>query len=208
MRTNPVTEQEWKAAQVGEADYWGDQYIGNENIKQELHFQKTYALYMGLGKVQFDNFLEDKDIIDIGGGPVSMLLKRKKNSTGKSVVIDPLPLNLPTIERYLENKIFYWPAQAETVLPLLGNQAYDEAWIYNCLAHVVDPVKVLKEAKRICKRLRIFEVLHTGTDYMHPWTFTREFFDNILGEGGSTMILSEEGGVRGEAFFGQFNFTN
>ena len=206
MNRQPVTEEEWRAAQIGEAAYWGDQYIRNDNILHEIKFQETYAAYMGLSKNDFAQLLTDKDIIDIGGGPVSMLLKRENTGSGKSVVVDPLPAHESTIHRYLEKGIHYWQAKAETVLPYLGKNAYDEAWIYNCLAHVKDPEKVLTEAKRVAKTLRIFEVLHTGTDYMHPWTFERDFFDSILGDGGSTIELAEPGGVIGEAYFGIFNF--
>lgn len=207
MQREPVTPEEWKAAQLGEAEYWGDQALDNVNVQQEIKFQQTYATYMGLSHAEFGALLEEKDVIDIGGGPVSMLLKRKVKRSGKSVVVDPLPLTPQSIHRYLEHQIFYWAAKAENALPILGDKCYDEAWLYNCLAHVTDPEFVLKEAKRISHRLRIFEVLHTGTDYMHPWSFDREFFDNILGEGGSTITLTEPGGVIGEAYYGIFNFS-
>lgn len=198
-----LTQEEFEAAQKGEAEYWGDQEMENPTIQQELRFQETYIEYMF--HPENSNWLNGKNILDIGGGPISILLKRV-NRSGLSMVIDPIELKDVSWLRYAKHGIFFKKTTAEIFLPLIVDKHFDEIWIYNVLAHVMDPELILKEAKRVGKCLRIFEVLNTGTDYMHPWSFTREFFDGILGEGGKTVVLDEEGGVRGEAYYGVFKF--
>lgn len=191
---------EWTAAQSGEVEYWGDQELSNPRVQQELKQQEVYEKHMDL---PLSEILWDKKILDIGGGPVSMLLKYDK--LGVASVIDPLRLTAASDERYRSNDIVYINSPAEEGLRKFDDKSFHEVWIYNVLAHVIDPLLILLQAKRVGKCLRIFEVLNIEKDFMHPWSLSREFFENVLGAGGQTVNL-ESGPVVGECYYGVFTF--
>lgn len=196
-----VSRDVWREAQKGEADYWGDQELTNDNVKTEIRFQKVYADWM---KIPPDRNMQGANIIDIGGGPVSLLLQCHHFSA--AMVVDPLPLKECSADRYKRAVIGYHQYAAEDLLEDFPENFFDEAWIYNCLAHVMDPGLILRQAKRIAKRVRIFEVMIEVEDYMHPWKLNREFFEGIMGKGDVSHVNDE--GVIGEAFFGVFEKQN
>ena len=53
---------------------------------------------------------------------------------------------------------------------------YDEIWLFNVLAHVVDPIDIIEKCKLSSNVVRFFEPINTGTDICHPHTFDLEFF--------------------------------
>ena len=124
--------------------------------------------------------LQAKSIIDIGGGPVSMLLRCYNV---KGVVIDPIDWPPSVRRRYKAYGIKVIRLAGEDCLPPEPiTDPADEVWLYNVLQHVNDPMKVLTNAKKIGKRIRIFEWLWTGTDVCHPHSLTPEFLmDGLSG---------------------------
>jgi SAM-dependent methyltransferase len=158
-----------------EAAYWGDCY--SEVAFGEVCKQRMYGREMGLFRDYGDEYgdlnLQGKSIIDIGGGPWSMLL-RCYNATNK-LVIDPIDWPPSVYRRYQAYGITVYQQGGEEPLDIEDfYQIADEVWIYNCLQHVNDPLKVLANAKKLGRRIRLFEWLWTGSDECHPHILTPE----------------------------------
>ena len=161
-----------------EASYWGDCY--SEVAFGETCKQRMYMPAMGLP--EFPD-MQGKSVIDIGGGPVSMLL-RCKNVRGR--VIDPIDWPEYVRDRYMMYGIDFDRAGGEEDWPFACMvDPVDEIWIYNCLQHVNDPIKILDHAKKYSKKIRIFEWLYTAPDLCHPHSLTPELLLNGLRD---TMI--------------------
>lgn len=150
-----VTSTQWVAAQAHEIEYW--RRPGVE--AHEAAKQRQYAQHMGIRLPA----MHGKRILDIGGGPVSLLLQCDGLGS-ESVVLDPMPLTVMAATRYGERGIHYVRCAAEDWR--LG-ESFDEAWIYNVLQHVRDPNAVLATAKDTARVIHIFEWLNMPTDAMH-----------------------------------------
>src|ERR1051325_7508235 len=106
-----------------EKNWWGD--VSNSFAEETK--QLTYAYKMGLsvysnnGKWPCYN-LENKNILDIGGGPVSMLLKCENR--GRTMVVDPCHYPSWVYNRYTTCGIEYAQIRGED-LPLTNR--WDEA---------------------------------------------------------------------------------
>lgn len=174
-----------------ESRFWGD--CANINTYNEETKQFVYARLMGLAS--FD--AGGKRILDIGGGPVSMMLKMKNLKEGK--VVDPLRYPDWTVERYKAKNIAVEVISGEDI----DETGFDEAWIYNCLQHVVDPELVIKNARRAAPVLRIFEWIDVQPYIGHPHLLTETGLNEWLGRSGKTIELNESGCI-GRAFYGCF----
>lgn len=183
--------------QVFEAEWWGS----CANTFGEEAKQITYAHRMGLENVPvlgkwpvYD--LGGRSVIDLGGGPVSMLLKTING--GHMTVIDPCQYPAWTQDRYEENGIELVRENAETYV---SDVRYDEAWCYNVLQHVVDPEMVIATARRHAPLLRIFEWLETAPTEGHPHTLHADELNRWIGATGEIGYVDENGAV-GLAYWG------
>lgn len=181
--------------------FWGD----CSNTFHEEEKQIVYAPRLGLRPIldcahppTFD--LEGCSVIDIGGGPVSLLLKSVNR--GRSVVADPAPYPNWVRQRYEECGIEFWAMPGES--SSITGYSFDEAWIYNVLQHVVDPVKVIENARSIASTIRIFEWIDIDPYAGHPHLLTEILLDELLGAPGFTAQLNESGAV-GHAYYGVFS---
>jgi glycosyltransferase involved in cell wall biosynthesis len=172
------SSRSFQNAQKSEREWWGDcTDTSNEETKQQ-----HYADTMGLNRVQGVGWvgespidLEGKSVLDIGGGPVSLLLKCCNR--GVCTVLDPNTWPDWVLARYEAAGIKYVKAQAEhTEL----DQIYDEVWIYNVLQHVEDPKAVITTAKKYGRVVRVFEWLGGVANDTHPHILTKEFLDKEL----------------------------
>jgi len=173
---------EWEEANKWEEAWWGD----CSNTADEEAKQVFYADQMRIPRWQanlvgavFD--VGGKSILDIGGGPVSILLKCRNR--GRSVVVDPANYPAWIIERYKVSGIEYIKQKAEKI----DLEPFDEVWIYNVLQHVEDPVKVLETARRLGKVIRIFEWIETEVNIGHPHCLTQDFLEMQLGVVGKVI---------------------
>jgi hypothetical protein len=188
----------WTEAQKFEKDWWGD--CGNtvwEDVKQ-----MNLAPYLGLKIVpnEYTNYripMNGETILDIGGGPSSLLLKCE-NAYG--IVVDPCEYPEWVAVRYKEAGIEYLRMKAEDYR---YPKDFDEIWIYNCLQHTDKPKKIVTEALKHCKLLRVFEWVNTGIVPGHPHSFTKEQLEEWLGGKGKLTKLSS-GGLYGQAYHGVF----
>lgn len=199
--------EKWEQAQSWESDWWGN--CGNTYGEEEK--QWLYARKMLLGdrmwhnrKSPYNIKMDGKTVIDIGGGPASLLLK----CTGlvRGVVIDPLKVPTWVEMRYEEAGLEYIQMPAEELFDQMieFHQPFDEAWIYNCLQHTQDPQKIIDNAFKVAKVVRIFEWLETRINEGHPHTFTKEMLDKMLGGEGKVSLLKGEAHCFGKAYHGLF----
>lgn len=188
--------QEW------ERSWWGD--CGSTYHEETKQF--VYARLMGL---QFEwegpgprIDLKGKSVLDIGGGPVSMLLKTKNK--GYCLVIDPCDYPGWISARYTELGIAHLDTGGEGFIEKLGDKKiYDEVLIYNVLQHTIDPEKIIQNARKVSKIIRIFEWIDEPASIGHPHTLTEKNLNKWLGGDGKVTMLNESGCV-GKAYSGIF----
>ncbi len=186
-------------AQDFEAAWWGD----CSNTFGEEAKQITYAHRMGLVNEPRDGRwpvydLNDLCVLDIGGGPTSLLLKCL--NLHRPLVLDPCLYPEWVYDRYHAAGIGY------DVKPAEGWNAdgdYDEAWCYNVLQHTIDPHEVIATAKRNARALRIFEWLETEPCEGHPHTLHADELNEWIGGVGTVEHVNENGAV-GLAYYGVF----
>lgn len=179
-----------------EAGFWGT----CTNTASEEHKQYTYARLMGLELVKSSGGgpwyydLRGRAIVDLGGGPVSMLLKTR-NWYGKISVVDPCPYPDWVRARYEAASINWVQEPGETWEP---DHFYDEAWIYNVLQHVEDVESVIKTAKRAAKLIRVCEWVCWPPEPGHPHSLSPQMLDDLLGGEGSVALLDSDYEVVGD----------
>ena len=165
--------------------------------------QIAYATRMGItpqslnGKYPIYDF-QNKTVIDIGGGPCSILLK--STNLKKGTVVDPCDYPNWIAQRYRDAGIEYLKVMGEE---LSLDTIYDEAIIYNCLQHVSDPKKIIENAKRISKLIRIFEWIENGVSEGHPQNLHSNELDSWLGSIGKAEMINENG-AHGLCYYGIF----
>jgi hypothetical protein len=170
---------------VFDKDWWGNcvNTLGYE-IKQVLFAQKIGLTRTETRMSPFVFDMSGASIIDIGGGPVSLLLKCI-NFTG--TVLDP-GSGYPrwVYDRYQSLGIDYTIEIGEN----LNSYGYDEAWIIDSLQHTINPELVLKNAKKAAKTVRVFEWINTVYSQASPHMLTENFLNNTLGVIGTTEYLN------------------
>ena len=182
-----------------ESDFWGN----CANTYGEERKQLVYAKRMGLRlhgdwRSDFNIDMAGKSVIDIGGGPASLLLKCIR--LGDSFVVDPLPFPDWVYRRYQCAGIGYAKCRGEDIDSRLSSQV-DEAWIYNALQHCDDPVKIISNARHVAKVVRLFEWIDIPAHLGHPQMLTEPMLKEALSGMGQTEQLNEDG-CFGRAFYG------
>ncbi len=199
-----MQQSDWEKEQVWERQWWGKCL----NTFGEEAKQITYAHRMGLiNEPQNGQWpvydMKGKSVLDIGGGPNSILLKTI-NLSKQSGVVDPCPYPEWVKARYREANILFSSVMAEDLATYVGYN-WDEAWIYNVLQHVKDPELVVKNALKQAKVVRIFEWLDAGVSEGHPHNLNQEDLRLWLGSpDGQVELLKGENGCNGWAFYGVF----
>lgn len=189
-----IEENEW------EAKWWGDCV---NTIREEL-LQFTYAKRMGLeifnnGRSDFNIDLHGDSIIDIGGGPVSLLLKCVNG--GVRTVVDPCVFPMWIAARYACAGVNYITIPAESFKP---RRDYQEVWIYNVLQHTISPKEVIENAKLAAHRIRIFEWIDAGISSGHPHELKEDQLNEWLGGKGTVEQIDEHSAI-GKCYYGVFD---
>lgn len=152
----------WAEEQHFEAEWWGN--CANTLGEQFKH--PTYARLMGMefvndgGRYVIDRY--GKSILDIGGGPTSMLLATWAD---RRTVVDPCPYPEWTRARYEAAGIEVVGSMGED---FVADQTYDEAWCYNVLQHTRDPREVIANMRRSARVIRMFEWVDEPPHEGHP----------------------------------------
>jgi hypothetical protein len=153
---------------------------------------------MGLERHGYSFNVHNKRILDIGGGPTSILLKCFNLKEGK--VVDPIQYPKWTVDRYSIKNIKVQVDVGENV----EEESWDEVWIYNCLQHTIDPEKIINNAKRSAKVLRIFEWIDIPPHEGHPHELKETTLNSWISQKGSVVQLAESG-CYGKSYYGAFN---
>ena len=192
----------WQEAQKFEKDWWGN----CANTVWEDVKQMNLAKYMGLQIVPnaYTDYripLNGEKVLDIGGGPSSILLKCE-NIQGW--VVDPCDYPKWVGERYRECGINYYKVKGEDLLKeYFKDIKFDIVLVYNVLQHTQNPELIIQNARELGKEVRIFEWINTGVVPGHPHSFTREQLEGWLGGRGQVVNLSSNG-LYGQALTGIF----
>lgn len=189
---------EWLDAQKFEREWWGDCV----NTFQEESKQLDAARLMGLEATTdrgrwpvYD--LHGRSVVDIGGGPVSLLLK---TIGGKGLqVVDPCPYPTWVWDRYRAVGITVIPWRAEDWQN--SRSVFDEAWIYNTLQHASDPEEVVMRARCSARLVRLFEWVDVEASPGHPHVLRSEDLARWLGGTGREEFLPAH---HATAFYGVF----
>lgn len=193
----------WTEAQQFEKSFWGDCInTFSEELKQREYATRMELKLVRTGALGFGYDLGGKRVLDIGGGPVSMLLKCI--NAPYSVVADPCTFPDWVHSRYSLANIRFVTAPGERLdqLPSLGR--FDEVWIYNVLQHTENPAKIISNAKEFAPVLRIFEWVDLPAYEGHPQTITVEKLDDWIGQRGSVTRYDGFNECHGRAFHGCF----
>jgi len=189
---------DWQQHNIWKQAWWGScQNTFEEQLKQDV-----YAGYMKLEQFAVPGHWYDmrqKTILDIGGGPCSLLLRCKNFKRG--TVVDPCPYPIWVAYRYQIANVEYIVEPAESFIP---DMMYDECWIYNCLQHVEDVDKIANMARTSCKKLRIFEYIEVGVCPGHPNNLTEAWLDKAFNKKG--LVIKLDGLARGKCYYGVFNY--
>lgn len=186
-----------------EKDYWGD--CCNTFFEERKHY--VYARLMGIPIVH-EVYLDaaGKSILDIGGGPVSMLLKTV-NPGPTMMVADPIEYPSWVYARYAARDIGcivkageYLKGQDAT--RMLSN-LFDEVWIYNVLQHAFDPELVVRNARKLAPVIRIFEWIDFPPHAGHPHMLRENILNAWLDGRGYVEWLARDG-CYGNSFSGVF----
>lgn len=199
-----MTTDAWQESQRVEAAWWGD----CTNTYMEETKQLVYANRIGLMSVTnpddgghyplYD--LKGKSILDVGGGPVSILLKTIQG--GRMVVLDPCWHPEWVTHRYMSHGIGYLRIPAEKYV--LGYQPFDEAWIYNVLQHVQDPEQVVAAARQSANLVRVFEWMFIDPYEGHPHRLDPDSLNRWLDGVGTVETMSEPWCLGANAYYGVF----
>jgi len=196
-------EISWETHSEWEGQWWGSciNTYGEEE-KQLLYFNRMGFKTFHDTKSPYNFDFGGVSVIDIGGGPISCLLKGA-NFTG--TVVDPCSYPQWVSDRYALAGITYLKQKGEDIDT---SQKCDMVLIYNCLQHTEDPEKIINNALAISKEVRIFEWINTAITKGHPHSFTKETLDKWLMGIGKTESLSGQSNCWGECYYGVFKGAN
>jgi len=189
---------------------WEKEWHGNcvNSLNEELK-QLVYAKRMGLkmthnNKTPYLFKLGGVSVLDIGGGPYSLLLKCEDFS--RAVVADPCAYPEWVYMRYDSANIVAIQLAGEEI-DTLHADTFDEVWIYNVLQHTMSPEKIIRNALEVGKIVRLFEWIETGVAKGHPNDLNETDLNKWLGGIGKIEQLNE-GGCVGKAYYGVFKGAN
>jgi hypothetical protein len=183
-----------------EMSFWGDCTRSyGEETKQRL-----YMRYMEIPEavtwrspVNYD--FGGRSVIDIGGGPTSVLLKGE-NLKPRSVVVDPGDYPDWVLLRYTQVGII-WLKQRGEDLKLDAGVRFDLALVYNCMQHCSSPEQIIINAMEASRgKLKVFEWIDTPPHLGHPHELKASDLERWTGQKGEVVELHGEYGCSGRAW--------
>lgn len=202
-----IDDDHFYVAQEEERNWWGD--CANTFHEEEKQF--VYARLMGLEFERdehspYNIFKHGMQILDIGGGPSSLLLKTKGLSEG--IVYDPCRYPDWVSDRYYAHGVALVQDTGESM-----NSTWhcDEIWMYNCLQHAMQPDVIIQNGINALAPggvFRVFEWINTETNEAHPHSLTAEFLDEQFSSDGEHrrghVVHLAESGCYGDSYSGAF----
>lgn len=166
----------WNKAQKWEKDWHGNCV---NKVLGEYHQITSIAPKMGLSTIRTNKNsyiidMKNKNVLDIGGGAASLLLQC---INVKGMVIDPIKFPDWVYSRYDCAGIEWKILKGEDIDEI----GFDEVFIYNCLQHVENPKKIIDNARRAGKLIRIFEYINIPVCAGHIHTLEEKKLNQWLG---------------------------
>lgn len=194
----------WHDAQDDERSWWADCVNTYWEETKQLEYAKLIDIeFAGDERSPFTIDLKGKSVLDIGGGPASLLLK---TINGKQLVVaDPCEYPAWIATRYKAYIIKYVKVKGEDI-PKHISDKFDEVWMYNVLQHTDSPPQIIKNAFKSLKphgKFRFFDWINTPTNAAHPHSLTSEELDKWIGQPGKNITMNQNG-CYGQAFYGVF----
>lgn len=172
-----INIEQWKQCQIYERHSWGNSVTletSNESYKQV-----TYAKLLNLEMK--NNFIDanNKSIIDLGCGPISLLLRT--NNFAHAYGVEPLDYGEEVNSNYIKKNIKIIKKPIEFITNEDFNINFDELWMYNVLEHVISPRECLEKILNIKpKKIRILDWLDIPPHEGHPFLLTENLFVETL----------------------------
>jgi len=189
--------KEWEEAQATETGFWGTcANTYGEETKQFLYMDRMGFEPYHDGKSPFAYRGDGRSFLDIGGGPISVLLKVV--GARQRVVVDPCRYPDWVYARYRAEGIECALVPAED---LAVSGKVDVCLIYNVLQHVRDPGKVIENALGICESLHVFEWVGMPAHPGHPHRLSQADLERWTGLKGTVEAFEGEYECHGTAWF-------
>jgi hypothetical protein len=186
-----------------ESRFWGNCVSSlGEEMKQLVYLEEmgfTYKKVWHAGGIAYDG--GGRSFVDIGGGPVSVLLKFENR--GPSMVIDPGQYPAWVRARYGKAliEVEQEPGEAYAKAEFNGQPfVFDVALVYNCLQHTGDPARVIANARALACELRIFEWIGIPAHEGHPHELSAEKLEEWTGRKGAVKQFDGVNGCLGRAW--------
>lgn len=192
-------EHTWNNAQAEEAEWWGTcaNTLGEE-LKQLVYANRMGIEFKKIDGIPYQIDLQGKRVLDVGGGPTSLLLKSFNHP--KCMVVDPCDYPKWVSDRYTAAGVTLARLRGEDIG---SEERFDEVWLYNCLQHVDNPKLIIENCLRAVKpggTFRIFEWINTPVNEAHPVSLTYSDLAEWTGQAGNIENLNEMGCV-GTAYY-------
>lgn len=189
--------QFWKDAQKQEMTYWEGNLRGCTHTYGEERKALAYAKRMGLydGNPGPNLYVQNRAVLDVGGGPTSLLLKCVDLKRGK--VIDPLNYPDWVRRRYASMGIEFQQLPAEEMV----ESGWDLVLMYNVLQHVMDPEEIVKRMLKAGTEIHMFEWINIHAYPGHPHCLTAANLERWTGKKGTVEAFNGEEGCFAQAWF-------
>ena len=188
--------ESWEESQKLESSFWRtcvNTY--GEETKQFLYMSRMGFKTSHDGRSPFSYDGHGLSYLDIGGGPVSILLKFRNAS--RRIVVDPCHYPKWVYDRYKEEGIECMTCPGETA----GLPSVNVAFIYNVLQHVSDPRMVVENALRSSKELCMFEWIDLPPHPGHPHCLTQANLESWTGLKGKVEQFNGTNECYGHAWY-------
>lgn len=163
----------WLSAQKEEIRYHSINFNPKLDDNNSLFYFGLYKHYFNLLNLNFD--LKGQSVVEVGPAKIATLCFC--TNYGKSYIIEPLIFE-DTIDFYKSKNISIINEPAETCNIPKANQA----WLFNVLQHVIDPLTVINKLKESVDVIYFFEPINFPTDDKHIHILTENLFIDAFGK--------------------------
>jgi len=188
----------WEESQAEERTWWGRCVnTFGEELKQQLYMQRmgfsplpsTYGFDMG-----------GRSVLDVGGGPASVLLKAVNLKRG--FVVDPCDYPEWVTLRYAAAGLNYIRLPAEEMFDhgILPTK-FDLGLMYNCLQHTKSPETIVRKLVEACGEIHIFEWIDIPPHPGHPHQLSADDLNRWTGRVGRVEVFHGINECFGKAWY-------
>lgn len=183
-------EQQWTESQKFEKSWW-----------LTYESRHAYEIIKGdfIGRIMMlDKGFPERTVIDIGSGPFSLL---QRIPVKRGTAVDPIYYD-GLEEGYKAKNIERIIMRGEDLDTL--DDRFNEAWIYNCLQHVINPTRILKNAMILAPIVRIFEWINIPPYEGHLHMLTPALLEAPFIEQGWTILQKSTGFLNHDDLGGEY----